>query len=200
VRRVRSQASLVGFVFALALAATAIGCGGSSSGKHDGGGVDAADADGSSDGTGSCVAEEPAGGVASWIDDGVSRCALIIEPTHMTATSSDNFQLIAIDPGSVVITLVVSTYGNALLGSYDCTPDGGAVLEDGGASDYVSFEYVGGAGAYTTQSCSITITAPGSPDQNARGSFSAILAPLGGGPTKTISSGVFDTPVSLTGG
>jgi hypothetical protein len=206
VRTSGSGSRVVTFSFALAvgLAVTAIGCGGSSGGKHDGGGgADGAGAsggaDGQGDGSGNCVAEEPAGGVTSWVDDGVSRCALIIETNHMSGTSSDNFELIAVDPGDVSITLSVSTYGTALGGrSYHCQTDGGFILEDGGASEYVNFTY---GGNYTTQGCMITITDPGAPGgENARGSFSATLVPLGGGATKTISNGVFDTPLTVTGG
>jgi len=183
----------------------AIGCGGSSGGKNDGGGGDGASASGGADGHldgGPCVAEEPPGGVTSWSDDGVSRCALIIQTTHMSGTSSDNFHLIAVDPGDVSITLEVATYGGALGGrSYHCQPDGGTMLQDGGASDYASFQYSGGAGSYAAQDCMITIDAPGAPGgDNARGSFSATLAPLGGGATKTISNGVFDTAVNVNGG
>ncbi len=143
--------------------------------------------------TGACSAISPAGAVFSWQDNGTPECAVVVEATRMTSSTQDFLEIVTGTGTGVGVGITVVAYGSALEGTYNCKSDAGI------SSQYVDFVYTGRSGLML-QDCTITIVSAGAPGGvNAVGTFSAVLTSATGG-TTTISNGVFNTPIPVTGG
>jgi hypothetical protein len=173
------------------------GCG--SGGKaSDGGGHGGGGSGGGAGGTGgtttvdagACAPAMGIGGVTtsgtvSWLDDGIPQCAALIETTRTTAPT-EFLGVIAVGLDSQYsVDVIVSTDGTPISGSYSCgsTPAAPDVMlgiidpDENGSAD----------------TCTITITNPGSAAARAQGTFSGTIS--GDGATRTITNGVFDVAV-----
>jgi hypothetical protein len=141
---------------------------------------------------GACSALSPPGAVFSWQDNGAPECAVVVEATRMTSATQDFLEIVTGTSSALGVGMTVVAYGSTLEGTYNCKSDAGI------SSQYVDFVYTGTAGA-VLQNCTITIVNAGAPGSvNAVGSFSAVLSSTTGG-TITISNGVFNTPIPVTG-
>jgi hypothetical protein len=158
----------------LGIALAGAGCGSGDATKGDGA-------------VSSCQPAASGKGTISWLEDGSPECA-----ASATATFSDNsagtmIYLTGATP-TINIGMGVSTVlGPApIVGSYSCVP-----LD----SRIVTFSYAQGMAA---QTCELTLNMQGTPGVHATGTFSASVL-VAAGVTKTITSGVFDVPVTILG-
>jgi hypothetical protein len=157
--------------------------------QGDGGGAGGARRDAAA---GACSALSPAGAVFSWQYNGTPECAVVVVATHMTSSTQDFFEIVTGGSNQLGVGLTVVAYGSPLGGTYDCKSDAGIM------SQYVDFVFTGVPAIL--QNCTITIASAGMPgSMNATGAFSAVLSTSTGG-TITISNGVFNTPIAVTGG
>jgi hypothetical protein len=141
---------------------------------------------------GACSAVSPPGAVFSWQDNGTAECGVVVEATRMTSPTQDFLEIVTGASTGLGVGLTVVAYGSTLEGTYYCKSDAGI------SSQYVDFVYTGPAGIQL-QNCTITIASPGMPGgMNAVGTFSAVLSTTAGA-TTTISNGVFNTPIPITG-
>jgi hypothetical protein len=169
-----------------ALAAAVLGCG---LGCGSGG----AAANTSADGATGCPASFSPGASMGWQDDGKMECAQIVSATYEAGTASTIFSIVGSNSAGLGVSFgVASTAGGvAIGGSYSCGVSGNV---DG------TFNYQQGSTPTFAATCSLTInSADGAGGTPATGTFSATLN-LSGGGTKSISNGVFTTPVTVVGG
>jgi hypothetical protein len=164
----------------LLLALVAMGCGGSSGGPGNNG-------DGS---VTSCKAVSPSLGTMSWIDDGTPTCATNALATFTTSAQLSLFSLTAATPSAGISLSVESAEGPTTIGgAYQCgTTDGGIVA---------GFSYTQGTSVFgLSATCSFQLNTQGTSGVHATGTFSGTTT-LSNGATKTVTSGVFDAPVTL---
>jgi hypothetical protein len=190
----------VQIVLGLMLLAAA-GCGSSGAGADGGGhaGGGGAVAAGGSSGSGgkggaggaTCQPFIPGDGTMTWDDNGNAECGTITEASRVISTSQDFIEIIGASPtnGYGVGLTVVSYTEGPLGGTYHCKNDAGITAL------YIDFTYRG-----TVEDCTITIDNPGGPGgAHATGSFSATAIGSDGGSIE-VTNGVFDTPITLSGG
>lgn len=180
-------------MFAAALAGGGFaGCGSGGAGSPDGGGGSGGTGGhgvgGHGGGAGACRANSTRGASASWQEDGAFKCAYTIFAQRATDATSESLQLQAVTLDGASVAFAVIAYGAPLAGTHACstTGDGGLIGTPGTFS--VDFVHTG-----TKQSCSVTITDPGTVGgAHATGSFSATFTGQGGA---VVTAGVFDTNV-----
>jgi hypothetical protein len=176
----------------------AAGCGSSGAGADGGGhagsgpGGSSGGGSGGKGGAGGSVCQPfvAGDGTMTWDDNGNAECGTITEATRMINATQDFIEIVgATTTGYGVAITVVSYSEGPLGGSYHCKNDAGI------SALYVDFVYHG-----TVQDCTITIDNPGGPGgAHATGSFSATAIGSDGGSIE-VTNGVFDTPITLSGG
>jgi hypothetical protein len=135
----------------------------------------------------------------SWKDNGTPACAVGASVSRQTTALVDTIQIYGATSTSQSVDIVLSSYSGPLGGTYSCQPG------DGATAPKVTFSYVGshGGGSAMMSQCSVTISfgQNSAGIQNAQGTFSGTVASdaIDGG-TYAITDGVFDLPVTLTGG
>jgi hypothetical protein len=129
----------------------------------------------------------------SWLDDGQQQCATIVSATYDTGSASSIFEIVGSEASGPGVAFGVETTvgGLTIAGSYSC----------GVTGDFIAtLNYQEGSTPAFAASCSITVnSADGAGGVPATGTFSATLT-LSAGGTKTISNGVFTSPVQVAGG
>jgi hypothetical protein len=114
-------------------------------------------------------------------------------------TMADTIQLYGETKDSKSVTIGLSSYAGPLGGTYSCQPGNGTT------DPKVTLDYVGshGGGSAAMSECSVTVrfNEDSAGIQHAAGTFSGTVASdaIDGG-TYDITSGVFDLPMTPTGG
>jgi hypothetical protein len=166
----------VGVVLVLA----ACGCGSGGAAKAEGG-------------ASGCPPGASGGGTISWLDDGTQECAVSATATFVNTSQYTRFSLTgAATPLGISLGVSTVLAPGPIGGTYSCAP-----LD----SVSVTFLYKQGQNEIGTASCALTLNMQGAAGVHATGTFSATFTPwTTDGGTKSLTNGVFDVPVTITGG
>jgi hypothetical protein len=173
-----NQRDGIGTSLLVALVLAAGGCGSGGATKGEGG-------------VSSCPPGASGAGTMSWLDNGTEVCAASATATFADNSISTTFELTgAATPFGVSFGVSTVLGPGAIVGSYSCVP-----LD----SLSVTFFYTQGGNSIGAQSCDLTLNMQGTAGVHATGTFSASVFTGGDGGTRSITSGVFDAPVTILG-
>ncbi len=170
----------IGTALQLALVLAACGCGSGGAAKTEGG-------------VSSCPPAASGVGTMSWLDDGTQECATSATATFVNTPLYTMFSLTgAATPLRINSGVSTVLAPGPIGGTYSCVP-----LD----SVSVTFLYQQGQNEIGATTCELTLNMQGTAGVHATGTFSATFTPwTTNGGTKSLTNGVFDVPVTITGG